>query len=130
MIVGIGIDVAEVKRVEQAILRRGQRLLERVFTPAEIAYCERRKNKFERYAARFAAKEAAQKALGTGWSGGVGWHNFEVTNLSNGKPTLKLTGAAARLARRLKVKSITLSLSHTRDLAIAQVILEGSGTPK
>jgi holo-[acyl-carrier protein] synthase len=130
VIAGIGVDVVEVKRVEQAILRRGRRLLERVFTPAEIAYCERRRNRFERYAARFAAKEAAQKALGTGWSGGIGWRDFEITNLASGKPALKLSGAAARLARRMKVKRIALSLSHTRDLAIAQVILESSGTVK
>ncbi len=130
MIVGSGIDVAEVKRIEQAIQRHGRRFLERVFTPAEIAYCERHKNKGERYAARFAAKEAAQKALGTGWRGGIAWHDFEITNLTSGKPTLKLSGTAARLARRMKVKRITLSLSHTRDLAIAQVILESNRTVK
>jgi holo-[acyl-carrier protein] synthase len=130
VIVGIGVDVVEVKRVEQAILRRGRRLLERVFTPAEIAYCERHRNKFERYAARFAAKEAAQKAIGTGWSRGVRWHDFEITNLASGKPQLGLSGTAARIARRMRVKHIVLSLSHTDDLAIAQVILEGSRAVK
>ena len=124
MIVGLGVDIAEVDRIEAAIRRHGDAFLRRVFTAAEIAYCERRKNKFERYAARFAAREAAQKALGTGWRGGIAWRDFEITNLASGKPTLKVSGGAGRFARRLKVKRITLSLSHTRDLAIAYVILE------
>ena len=78
MIVGLGVDIAEVDRLEKAIMRHEQAFLERVFTPAEIQYCERHKNKFERYAARFAAKEAAMKALGTGWRRGVRWRDIEV----------------------------------------------------
>ena len=84
MIVGTGIDVAEVGRLEQATARHGQRFLERVFTAREIEYCERHKNRFERYAARFAAKEAGMKALGVGWRGGVRWRDLEVVNQRGG----------------------------------------------
>ena len=79
MIVGLGLDIAEIDRIEAAISRHGAPFLERLFTPAEVSYCERHKNRFERYAARFAAKEAAMKALGTGWSRGVRWRDIEVT---------------------------------------------------
>lgn len=124
MIVGTGIDVAEVDRVQAAVTRHGRRFLERVFTAREIAYCERRKHPYERYAARFAAKEAAMKALGTGWRGGVAWRDFEVVNLSSGQPTLRLAGVAAQLAARMNVRRISLSITHTRTQAVAQVILE------
>lgn len=124
MIVGTGVDIAEVSRVEAAIRRRGRRLLERVFTPAEIRYCEARKNKFERYAARFAAKEAAMKALGTGWRRGIRWRDIEISNLASGQPTLAFCGRAADIARKLGAERISLSLSHAKDLVIAQVILE------
>ena len=124
MILGTGVDLAEVSRIQKSIERYGDRFLARVFTPAERAYAERKKNRFERYAARFAAKEAGMKALGTGWKGGVTWRDFEVANLPGGRPTLRLSGKAAELAARLGVKSISLSLSHTGNLAIAQVILE------
>ena len=124
MIVGSGIDLAEVARIRKSVERFGQRFLERVFTPAERAYVERKKNRFERYAARFAAKEAGMKAIGTGWKNGVTWRDFEVANLPSGKPTLRFWGKAAELAERLGVKSVSLSLSHTENLAIAEVILE------
>ncbi len=125
MIVGSGIDIAEPKRLEAAVHRRGQRFLERVFTPAERAYCERRRNKWERYAARFAAKEAAFKALGTGWRGDVRWQEVELINQPTGQPTLKLTGQAKQLAARLGVKHISVSITHTPQFALAQVIFEG-----
>lgn len=124
MIVGTGVDIAEVSRIEAAIRRRGRRLLERVFTPAEIRYCESRRNKFERYAARFAAKEAAMKALGTGWRRGIRWRDIEISNLASGQPTLAFSGLAAERARKLGAQRISLSLSHAKDLVIAQVILE------
>ena len=92
MIVGLGLDIAEIDRIEAAIVRHGAPFLERLFTPAEVAYCERHKGKYERYAARFAAKEAAMKALGTGWSHGVRWRDIEVTREPSGKPTLRLAG--------------------------------------
>ena len=90
MIVGLGVDIAEVHRIEAAIARRGEAFLRRVFTPAEIAYCERHRNRYERYAGRFAAKEAAMKALGTGWRHGVRWVDIEVIRLPGGKPSLQL----------------------------------------
>ncbi len=120
----MGIDVAEVARLEQAAARHGRRFLERIFTAREIEYCERHRKRFERYAARFAAKEAGMKALGTGWRGGITWHDLEVVNLPGGKPALRLSGAAARIATKQKVRSIALSLTHTQTQALAQVILE------
>ena len=96
MIVGTGVDLAEVPRIRSSIERFGARFVERIYTPAEIAYVERKANKYERYAARFAAKEAGMKAIGTGWKRGVTWQDFEVANLPSGKPTLLLHGAAAR----------------------------------
>lgn len=124
MIVGIGIDISEPYRLEEAVERYGRRFLERIFTPREIAYCERKRNKWERYAARFAAKEAAFKALGTGWRRGVRWQEAEVVNQASGKPTLELTGQAREFARRLGVKAISLSLTHSKQFALAQVIFE------
>lgn len=124
MIVGTGIDIVEVSRVEAAIARFGRRFLERVFTEAEIRYCESKANRMERYAARFAAKEAGMKALGTGWSGGVTWRGLEVSREPGGRPTLALRGRAAQHAARLGVKRISLSVSHIATQAVAQVILE------
>jgi holo-[acyl-carrier protein] synthase len=124
MIVGTGIDLAEVSRIRASFERFGDRFKNRVFTPAEIAYVERKANRFERYAARFAAKEAGMKAIGTGWKRGVTWQDFEVTNLPSGKPTLRFHGVAARVAEALRVKNIALSMTHTAETAMAQVILE------
>jgi len=124
MIVGIGIDIAEPRRLEEAVGRYGRRFLERIFTPREIAYCERKRNKWERFAARFAAKEAAFKALGTGWRRGVRWQEAEVINQPSGKPTLELSGRARELAERLGVQNISLSLTHSEQFALAQVIFE------
>ncbi len=124
MIVGTGVDLAEVPRIRASVERYGRRFLERVFTPAEIAYVERKANRFERYAARFAAKEAGMKAIGTGWRRGVRWQDFEVANLPSGKPTLRLYGVAAEVAEGLKVRVVSLSLTHTSELAMAHVILE------
>ncbi|HVB35473.1 MAG TPA: holo-ACP synthase [Patescibacteria group bacterium] len=125
MIVGMGIDIAEVKRVEAAIARHGRAFLERVFTAAEIRYCERHRNAAERYAARFAAKEAAMKALGTGWRRGVRWVDLEVANLPSGRPTLQMHGRSKELAEGLGVRHIALSLTHGAGLAFAQVVFEG-----
>ena len=124
MIVGTGVDLAEVPRIRASIERFGRRFIDRIFTPAEIAYVERKANRFERYAARFAAKEAGMKAIGTGWKRGVTWHDFEVANLPSGKPTLRLHGVAAEVAKRLNVRNVTLSLTHTAELGVAHVILE------
>jgi holo-[acyl-carrier protein] synthase len=124
MIVGTGVDIVEVSRMAGAIERFGSRFLERVFTPAEIRYCESKKNRIERYAARFAAKEAAIKAIGTGWRHGVAWHDVEVRRESGGRPTISYSGKAAEFAAALGMKRASLSLSHTAEHAIAQVILE------
>ena len=124
MIVGTGIDIAEVPRVRAAIERYGARFVERIYTPAEIAYVEHKANRYERYAARFAAKEAGMKAIGTGWRHGVRWQDFEVANLPGGKPTLRLHGVAAQVAATLGVRSISLSLTHTAEQGMAFVILE------
>jgi len=124
MILGTGIDIVEVPRVAAAIERHGERFIRRVFTDAEIVYCDSKMNRFERYAARFAAKEAGLKAIGTGWKRGVAWRDVEVTREPGGRPTLAYWGKAAEFAARLGVKRASLSLSHTAEHAIAQVILE------
>ena len=124
MIVGLGLDLAEIDRIGAAIERHGRPILERLYTPQEIAYCETHKNRFERYAARFAAKEAAMKALGTGWRLGVRWRDIEVRKEPSGKPTLNLDGVARQIADRLGVKNISLTITHSGNLALAEVIFE------
>jgi len=125
MIVGMGIDVAEVQRIRNVFESQGERFVRRVYTEAEAAYCEQFKNKYERYAGRFAAKEAAMKALGTGWSRGVRWVDVEVVRQRGGRPTLMLHGEARKIAVALGVKSIAISITHTAEQAFAQVIFEG-----
>jgi holo-[acyl-carrier protein] synthase len=126
MIIGTGVDLCEVERIGKAIQSpHGRRLVERVYTEREIAYAERKANKYERFAARFAAKEAGMKALGTGWRGGLKWRDLEVVNLPSGRPTLQLHGKAAEIAGRLGVRNVSLSITHTAIQAMAMVILEG-----
>jgi holo-[acyl-carrier protein] synthase len=124
VIVGMGIDIAEVERIRGAIERHGEVFLRRIFTVKEREYCERFKNKYERYAGRFAVKEAAMKALGTGWSRGVRWVDIEVVRQKGGRPTLALDGEARKIGEKLGVKSIALSITHTASQAYAQVIFE------
>jgi holo-[acyl-carrier protein] synthase len=124
VIVGLGVDISEVDRIAAAVGRHGQPFLDRVFTPGEIAYCERHRKKFERYAARFAAKEAAMKALGTGWRNGVRWVDIEVAREASGKPILRLHGRARELANALGARRLSLSLTHSGNIAFAQVIFE------
>jgi holo-[acyl-carrier protein] synthase len=124
MIVGTGIDIAEVPRIREAIERHGERFLKRIFTEGEIQYCESKANRVERYAARFAAKEAGMKAIGTGWNHGVRWRDIEVVRKPGGRPTLLLHGRAAEFAANLGATNIALSLTHTAEQAFAQVILE------
>ena len=124
MIVGTGIDLAEVARIRRSVERFGRRFIERIYTPLEIAYVERKANQFERFAARFAAKEAGMKAIGTGWRRGVRWKDFEVANLPSGRPTLRLHGVAAKVAEDLGVRNISLSLTHTSEAGMAFVVLE------
>jgi len=124
MIVGSGIDVVEVGRIHDSIERFGQRFLDRIFTGAEQAYCRRRRRSAESLAARFAAKEAGAKALGTGISRGVNWLEIEVIREPGGRPALRFHGRAAEIAASLGVAHAALSLTHTADLALASVVLE------
>ena len=127
MIVGTGIDIVEVPRVAAAVERFGHRFLDRVFTEDEVRYCLSKHNASERLAARFAAKEAALKAIGTGWRRGVAWKDVEIRREPGGRPTLHFSGKAAEFAQRLGVSRTSLSLSHTAGHAVAQVILEAAG---
>jgi holo-[acyl-carrier protein] synthase len=126
MIVGTGVDITEVDRIEAAVKRFGDRFLKRVFTPAEAHYCMGKPNAAERLAARFAAKEAGMKAIGTGLRGGVTWQDVEVLRMPGQRPVLAFHGKAAEFAARLGCKRTHLSLSHTADQAIAHVILESA----
>ena len=127
MIVGLGTDLAEIDRIEGSIARFGERFLDRVYTTGEIAYCLRKKSSGESFAARFAAKEAGAKALGTGISQGVSWLEFEVLREPGGRPSLRLSGRAAELAKARGVDRISLSLTHTKSVAMAVVVLEADG---
>ena len=124
MILGTGIDITEVPRVAESISRFGDRFLHRIYTEGEIRYCDSKANRVERYAARFAAKEAAMKALGTGWSRGIRWRDIEVYRPPGSRPTIRFHGKAAEFAARMGVENVALSLSHTTEQAIASVILE------
>ena len=124
MIVATGIDIIEISRIEEVFERRGSRFRDRVFTKDEIAYCEPRGSKFASYAARFAAKEATMKALGTGWSNGIAWCDVEVLRDEKGAPSIRLSGRALKCFDEMGARKAHISLSHSRDLAIAQVVLE------
>lgn len=124
MIIGTGIDLAEIPRIRQSIERYGVRFLDRIYTPREQAYCLRKRNSAESFAARFAAKEAAAKALGTGISHGVGWLEIEVVREPSGRPTIQFHGRAAQIAARIGAVHAALSITHTKDLAMASVLLE------
>jgi len=124
LIIGMGVDLAEVGRIRAAIERHGAAFLRRVYTGAEREYCEQFRNRYERFAGRFAAKEAAMKALGTGWRRGVRWVDFEVVRELGGRPTIRLDGEARKIAEELGVKRIALSITHTEAQALAQVIFE------
>jgi holo-[acyl-carrier protein] synthase len=124
MIVGSGIDMAEIGRIQQSVDRYGQRFLDRIYTGAEQAYCLRKRKAAESLAARFAAKEAGAKALGTGISYGVNWLEIEVVREPSGRPTLRFHGRAAQIAAHLGAVRAALSITHTADLAMASVVLE------
>jgi holo-[acyl-carrier protein] synthase len=124
MIIGSGIDLMEIARIEQSVSRYGQRFLNRVYTPEEQAYCLRKRKAAESLAARFAAKEAGAKALGTGISQGVNWLEIEVIREPGGRPALRFHGRAAERADRMGAAHAALSLTHTDQLAMASVVLE------
>jgi holo-[acyl-carrier protein] synthase len=126
MILGIGIDLLEVPRMERALQRRGDRLLHRLFTVAERDACAAAGGGTMRWAARFAAKEAVLKALGTGWAHGVGWHQVEILRNGAGRPHVRLSGQARRTAQEMGASSCHVSLTHQKDNAAAVAILEGA----
>ncbi len=126
MIVGIGVDIIEISRIEKSLGQYGGRFRDRVFTPGEIAYCELYHRKGERYAARFAAKEAARKAIGAATPvRALSWHDVEIISSTEGAPQLEFHGRASVLIDQLKVTRFHVSLSHADDHAIAFVVLEG-----
>jgi len=124
LVIGLGTDLIEIARIERSVERFGEAFLRRVYTPGEIAYCQRKKNSAESLAARFAAKEAGAKALGTGISRGVSWREFEVRRQPGQRPELHLSGRAEEIAERLGIRRLSLSLTHSRLLAMAVVIAE------
>lgn len=126
MVVGLGTDLIEIARIERSLQRFGEAFLRRIYTAGEITYCMAKKNSAESLAARFAAKEAGAKALGTGISRGVGWRELEVRRDLGQRPELHLSGRAAQIAAALGVTRLSLSLSHSRELSIAVVVAEGT----
>lgn len=127
-IIGTGIDLIEVARIERAINRprTGARFRARVFTEGEVAYCESRgRPRYQSYAGRFAAKEATMKALGTGWNRNVGWAEIEVVRQRGRAPTIRLSGKTAEFADRRGITGFHLSITHTANSAMAHVIAEG-----
>ena len=127
MIIGTGVDLAEVDRIQAALEdpRIGQRFRDRVFTEKEIAYCEKkRRGKYESYAGRFAAKEAVMKALGRGWGAKVRWLDIEVVRTRSGKPDIALHDKTARLADQLGIRRWALSITHTKQHGLAYVIAQ------
>jgi holo-[acyl-carrier protein] synthase len=131
MIIGVGIDHVEMQEFKPRVKAKGGRFVRRVFTTSEIAYAKKTDDFVQRLAARFAAKEAVLKALGTGWTDDVDWREIEITNNTDGQPAVLLSGRTAKIATRLKARRMLVSMSHTRHLATAQVVIEGTGiTPK
>lgn len=124
MILGIGIDLEETARIGESIERFGARFLEKIYTPAEIAFCEGKANAVERFTARFAAKEATFKALQASWEEGIAWKDFEVIAQPGGAPRMELSGGALRLSEGKGVRRIHLSFSHTKQYVTAVAVLE------
>lgn len=123
-IVGLGLDLAQIARIQSFIERRGQRALDRVFTPLEQAYCDGRASRFESYAGRFAVKEAVMKLLGTGWRGGVRWVDIEVARERGQAPTVRLHGVTARIAEVRGIRAIHITITHDGGLAAAVAVGE------
>ncbi len=123
MVVGIGVDIVEVERIERA-LTNGSSMVKRVFTDREIQYCSEHKNKFQHFAGRFAAKEAALKALGTGWSSGIRWKDVEVTRGEMGRPVLELHGKAKEIYEESGASRPMVTITHAEQYAVAMVVLD------
>ena len=122
MIVGLGTDIIEVVRIGQMIERHGEHFLQRVYTDEEIRYCQRRKESYQHFAGRWAAKEAVMKTLGTGWSRGVSWKDIEVCSMKSGQPTISIQGGARDFANRLGIDEVLVTISHCRIFATATAI--------
>jgi holo-[acyl-carrier protein] synthase len=123
MVKGVGIDIIEVERIAEKIGKeKGFREL--VFSAAEIGYCEQMAHKYQHYAARFAAKEAFFKAVGTGWTNGTAFNEIEITHATDGKPVITLLGETANWAKEKKIGPVSLSLSHVKTMATAVVVIE------
>jgi len=121
-IVAHGIDLVDCPRIEAMIERHGERFVQRVFTAAEQAYAEANKNKIEKLAGRFAAKEAILKLMGTGWRGKIAWTDIEIINNSSGQPEVTLGGEVEKIADKLGIKHISISITHTANFAIASAV--------
>ena len=124
MIIGCGIDLVSIKRIENIVRRWGDNFICRIFTPLEQEYCEKKGNKYQSYAGKFAAKEALLKALGLGLRG-VNWREIEVINDNFGQPIIKTSGRLKEITSNKKVDKYFLTISHTKEYALAEVILEG-----
>lgn len=124
MIYGIGIDIVQIKRIEQDLERWGERFTQKIFTSGEIDYCSKKKNSSPNFAARFAAKEAFVKALGIGMRRGIHWKDVEVTRGPLGKPVLKLGGQALQVCTKEKIAGVFVSITHDREYSSAIVVLE------
>lgn len=128
-VLGTGIDLVEIERLEAVIARRGHRFLDRVFTESERAYCDGRPRPAMHYAGRFAVKEAVLKAIRTGWVKGIRWTDIEVALGPSGEPSVRLAGGALARARKMGVAAIHVSISHTEQHAVASAIAEGKANP-
>lgn len=121
MVRGIGVDIIEIDRIQKSVETVGEHFLHKVYTPAEISYCDAKANRFQHYAARFAAKEALSKALSTGWAGEFRWKDVEVTNDPSGQPRITLHGS---LQTHLAGAAVMLSMSHSESHVVAMVVIE------
>ncbi len=121
-IVAHGIDLVDCSRIEAMIERHGERFIQRIFTATEQAYAEANKNKVEKLAGRFAAKEAILKLMGTGWRGKIAWTDIEIINNSSGQPEVTLDGEVEKIADKLGIKHISVSITHTANFAIASAV--------
>ncbi len=122
MIVGLGTDIIEIVRIGQMVERHGEQFLQRVFTEEEVRYCQRRKECYQHFAGRWAAKEAVMKTFGTGWTRGVGWKDIEVTTKRSGQPIVTISGSARDYAEKLGIDEVLVSISHCRAYAMATAI--------
>ena len=121
-IVAHGIDLVDCPRIEQMIQRHGERFIKRVFTAAEQAYAQANKNDVEKLAGRFAAKEAILKLMGTGWRGRIAWTDIEIINNAAGQPEVTLGGEVRKIADKLGIKHVNVSITHTANFAIASAV--------